>query len=155
MRDSRECWPANPICSPRRHSMKAIFATLLLAPSTLAQSAPTVSQLLGTWQIVSIEDTFNDGKVGPSVQFGPHPKGFLMYEPDGHMWSVGNSSTLRRRPPRPWALARDIIAQTRTTPKEPLPQRTTMPNDPSSATAATGRGVCNRNATPPFATAHG
>ena len=47
--------------------------------------APTVAQLVGTWQLVSIEDTMKDGKVQPSAQFGPHPHGFLMYEPDGHM----------------------------------------------------------------------
>ena len=65
--------------------MKHLLVALLLSTSLLAQSAPTVSQLLGTWQIVSIEDTMKDGTVGPSAQFGPHPKGFLMYEPDGHM----------------------------------------------------------------------
>lgn len=65
--------------------MKTLGIVLLLSAAVLAQSAPTVGQLIGTWQIVSIEDTLNDGKVGPSAQFGPHPKGFLMYEPDGHM----------------------------------------------------------------------
>lgn len=65
--------------------MKAVFVTLLLAASTMAQSGPTVSQLVGTWQIVSIEVTMKDGTVQPTAQFGSHPKGFLMYEPDGHM----------------------------------------------------------------------
>jgi hypothetical protein len=45
----------------------------------------TGAQLIGTWQLVSIEDTTKDGAVGPSPQFGAHPRGFLMYHPDGHM----------------------------------------------------------------------
>jgi hypothetical protein len=65
--------------------MKALLIMLLLSASALAQSASTVSQLVGSWQIVSIDDTFKGGKMGPSAQFGPHPQGFLMYEPDGHM----------------------------------------------------------------------
>ena len=48
-------------------------------------AAPTVAQLIGTWKLVSIEDTMKDGKVQPSAQFGPHPHGFIMYEPDGYM----------------------------------------------------------------------
>lgn len=61
---------------------------LLLAVTSWAQtnaSAPTVSQLVGTWKLVSIEDTMSDGKVQPSSQFGSHPHGFIMYEPDGYM----------------------------------------------------------------------
>ena len=47
-------------------------------------SAPAIAQLLGTWQLVSIEDTVA-GKVHPAVDLGRHPVGFLMYTPDGHM----------------------------------------------------------------------
>jgi hypothetical protein len=67
--------------------MKLLFTVALAVSLSLLSVAqnPTVPQLVGTWQIVSIEDTFTDGKVGPSAQFGPHPKGFLMYEADGHM----------------------------------------------------------------------
>lgn len=65
--------------------MKVLLATILLCVSMLAQSAPTVSQLVGTWKLVSIEDTMKDGTVQPSKQFGPHPHGFIMYEPDGYM----------------------------------------------------------------------
>ena len=64
--------------------MKLLLTLLLLVAASFAQN-PTVSQLVGTWQIVSIEDTSTNGKVGPSAQFGPHPMGFLMYEADGHM----------------------------------------------------------------------
>jgi len=68
--------------------MKSILIALLLAATSLAQTAmpaPTVAQLPGTWKLVSIEDTMKDGKVLPSAQFGPHPHGFLMYQPDGYM----------------------------------------------------------------------
>jgi lipocalin-like protein len=68
--------------------MKTLTAIVLLSTSVLAQSsasAPTVTQLIGTWKLVSIEDTMMDGKVQPSAQFGSHPQGFLMYEADGHM----------------------------------------------------------------------
>ena len=64
--------------------MKLLLTLLLLAELSLAQG-PTVSQLVGTWQIVSIEDTMKDGSVGPPADLGRHPKGFLLYEPDGHM----------------------------------------------------------------------
>jgi hypothetical protein len=73
--------------------MTARICTLLLLIGCLtgavafAQSnstAPTVAQLVGTWQLVSVEDTIG-GKVQTSARYGPHPIGFLMYEPDGHM----------------------------------------------------------------------
>jgi hypothetical protein len=65
--------------------MKLTLIILLLSTPILAQSAPTSSQLLGTWKLVSVEDTTQDGRVQPSSQFGLHPHGFLMYEPDGYM----------------------------------------------------------------------
>jgi len=68
--------------------MKVLLSILLLVASALAQSstpAPTVAELIGTWKLISIEDTTTDGKPWPSAQFGPHPNGFIMYEPDGHM----------------------------------------------------------------------
>ena len=45
---------------------------------------PTLSQLVGTWRLVSIEDTVA-GKPQPAVDLGAHPVGFLMYQSDGHM----------------------------------------------------------------------
>ena len=64
--------------------MKLLLTLLLLTALSLAQG-PTLSQLVGTWQIVSIRDTMKDGSVGPPADLGPHPQGFLMYHPDGHM----------------------------------------------------------------------
>ena len=75
--------------------MKSLFIAILLAGASLAQTAtpaPTVTQLLGTWKLVSVEDTMKDSKAQPSTPFGPHPHGFLMYQPDGHMCaSIVNS----------------------------------------------------------------
>lgn len=74
--------------SKSKFRMKSLLIAILLAAASLAQTAtpaPTVAQLLGTWKLVSIEDTMNDGKVQASTQYGPHPHGFIMYQPDGYM----------------------------------------------------------------------
>ena len=50
--------------------MKSVLIPILLVATSLAQTAtpaPTVAQLLGTWKLVSIEDTMNDGKVQPPL----------------------------------------------------------------------------------------
>ncbi len=66
--------------------MKLLLSTLLIATCSLAQTgAHAPSPLLGTWRLVSVEDTMKDGTVAPQLELGPHPRGFLMYEPDGHM----------------------------------------------------------------------
>jgi Lipocalin-like domain len=69
--------------------MKTVLTTLLLATCSLARSssraAPTVAQLVGTWRVVSVEVTMKDGTVKPDDKFGPHARGYIMYEPDGHM----------------------------------------------------------------------
>jgi len=65
--------------------MKILFLLLLTSSSLLAQTAPTVSQLVGTWKLVSVEDTMQDATLQPSKTFGPHPHGFIMYGPDGYM----------------------------------------------------------------------
>jgi hypothetical protein len=68
--------------------VKSLLIAALLTTASLAQTVtpgPTVAQLLGTWKLVSIEDTMSDGKVKPPAQYGPHPHGFIMYRPDGYM----------------------------------------------------------------------
>lgn len=76
--------------------MKTFLAVLsvLVAQMAFAQSAgqvPTVAQLLGTWQLVSVEGTIS-GQAQPSLPYGPHPVGFIMYQPDGHMCAELTSS---------------------------------------------------------------
>jgi hypothetical protein len=45
---------------------------------------PGKAQLVGTWQLVSIQDTI-DGEAGPAVDLGANPVGFLIYQADGYM----------------------------------------------------------------------
>jgi hypothetical protein len=62
-------------------------SVVLLAQLALAQSGsppPSVSDLLGTWQLVSVEGTVT-GQAKPALPYGAHPVGFLMYQADGHM----------------------------------------------------------------------
>jgi hypothetical protein len=67
--------------------MKTLIATLLLLTASFAQTAApaTAVPLLGTWKLVSINVTLKDGSVRPDATFGPHAKGFIMYQPDGYM----------------------------------------------------------------------
>ena len=60
----------------------ALFVQAALAQS--AAPAPTAAQLIGTWKLVSIEETIA-GKTQTSTLYGAHPVGFIMYQPDGHM----------------------------------------------------------------------
>ena len=41
------------------------------------------NRLVGTWKLVSTEETLKDGTTRPSL--GPHGQGFLMYQSDGYM----------------------------------------------------------------------
>jgi hypothetical protein len=40
---------------------------------------------VGTWKLVSAEETMKDGATRPFPSFGPNAKGFLMYQSDGYM----------------------------------------------------------------------
>ena len=40
---------------------------------------------MGTWKLISTEETTKDGTTRPFAAFGPHAKGFLMYQQDGYM----------------------------------------------------------------------
>jgi hypothetical protein len=75
--------------------MKVLLEILSLAASFLGEvalgqspaTAPTTAQLIGTWKLISIEDTIA-GRAQASVDLGAHPDGFLMYQHDGHMCAV-------------------------------------------------------------------
>ncbi len=45
-------------------------------------------RILGTWRLVSTEETMKDGTTRPFPAFGPHAQGFLMYQRDGYMCAV-------------------------------------------------------------------
>ena len=42
-------------------------------------------RIVGTWKLVSMEETMKDGTTRPLPSFGPHAKGFLMYQREGYM----------------------------------------------------------------------
>jgi len=41
--------------------------------------------MVGTWKLVSMEEMLKDGSTRPFLSFGPHAKGFLMYQREGYM----------------------------------------------------------------------
>lgn len=45
-------------------------------------------RLVGTWKLVSTEETLKDGSTRPFPAFGPHATGFLNYRRDGYMCAV-------------------------------------------------------------------
>lgn len=45
-------------------------------------------RIVGTWRLVYTEETMKDGSTRPFPGFGPHAKGFLMYQSDGYMCAV-------------------------------------------------------------------
>jgi lipocalin-like protein len=45
-------------------------------------------RIVGTWKLVSTEETMNDGTTRPFAAYGPHAQGFLMYQRDGYMCAV-------------------------------------------------------------------
>lgn len=68
----------------RRASVVA--AVLMCGGFVFAQSeSETRDRIVGTWKLVSTEQTLKDGTTRPYPQYGPHGKGFLMYSRDGYM----------------------------------------------------------------------
>jgi len=67
----------------------AIVATALAPtlPNIAASPAqPTARErLLGTWKLVSAGTFRPDGKFEPYAEYGPNPRGYLMYDTTGHM----------------------------------------------------------------------
>lgn len=62
------------------------FAVALCAASTLGESESEIRErIVGTWKLVSAEETMKDGGTRPFPLFGPHAKGFLIYQRDGYM----------------------------------------------------------------------
>lgn len=66
-------------------ALLAMLSPLALAAPSTSDKALLVAQIVGTWQLVSDQSTLKDGSVISNPKLGPHAKGFLMYEPDGHM----------------------------------------------------------------------
>jgi hypothetical protein len=63
-----------------------LFGLALCAVSALSQTESQVrDRIVGTWKLVSAEDTMKDGTTRPFPGLGPHAKGFLMYQTNGYM----------------------------------------------------------------------
>jgi hypothetical protein len=62
------------------------LAFLLCGVPALAQTESEIrDRIVGTWKLVSAEETLKDGRTRAMAAYGPHGKGFLMYQRDGYM----------------------------------------------------------------------
>ncbi len=63
-----------------------VLICLILGTYSFAQTEAEIRrQLVGTWKLVSTEETLKDGSVRPYPKYGAEGKGFLMYQADGYM----------------------------------------------------------------------
>ena len=63
-----------------------LFAFLLCGACASGQAESEIrDQIVGTWKLVSTEQTMKDGTTRPYPRYGPHAGGFLMYQRDGYM----------------------------------------------------------------------
>ena len=46
------------------------------------------ARIVGTWKLVSTEETMKDGATRPFPAFGPRAKGLLVYQRDGYMSAI-------------------------------------------------------------------
>jgi hypothetical protein len=59
---------------------------MLCDSSVLGQTESDIrDRIVGTWKLVSTEETMKDGTTRPFPVFGAQCKGFLMYQRDGYM----------------------------------------------------------------------
>lgn len=64
----------------------SLLGFVLCAASAFGQTESEIrNQIVGTWKLVSTEETMKDGTTRPFLSYGPHGKGFLMYQRDGYM----------------------------------------------------------------------
>lgn len=62
---------------------------VLFAASAFGQTEAEIrDRIVGTWKLVSTEETMKDGSTRPFPAFGPHATGFLMYQREGYMCAV-------------------------------------------------------------------
>ncbi len=63
-----------------------VLVLLLYGSSGLGQTESDVrDRIVGTWKLVSTEQTLKDGSTRPYPEYGAHGKGFLIYQRDGYM----------------------------------------------------------------------
>ena len=69
-----------------RNVMFILLAVMLCASSVLGQTESDIrDQIVGTWKLVSTEQTMKDGTTCPYPRYGTHARGLLMYQRDGYM----------------------------------------------------------------------
>ena len=70
-------------------AMLMILGGLAVTRHSLAEqvhgSRDAQVQFVGTWKLVSTEETLKDGSSRPYQDVGPHGTGYLIYTADGHM----------------------------------------------------------------------
>jgi len=69
---------------------KSLLLVIWVCAFTAAVSAQSTEaevrkKLVGTWKVVSSEETMKDGTRRPNPHIGPHGKAFLVYSADGYM----------------------------------------------------------------------
>ena len=70
-------------------SVPLLFGFALCAASGFGQTDSDIaSHIVGTWKLVSTEETMKNGTTRPFPSFGPHAKGFLIYQRDGYMCAL-------------------------------------------------------------------
>lgn len=68
------------------HLAFLVLGFALSAASAWSQTEAEIrDRIAGTWKLVSAEETLKDGTTRPYPLYGPHAKGFLMYQRDGYM----------------------------------------------------------------------
>ena len=69
----------------RKHRF-VVAAILLCGPTLFGETESEIrDRLVGTWRLVSTEETLKDGTTRPFAAFGAHARGFLLYQRDGYM----------------------------------------------------------------------
>jgi Lipocalin-like domain len=64
----------------------ALFVFTLCGSYAFGQAESEMrNRLVGTWRLVSTEETLKTGSTRPFRQFGPNGKGFLIYQTNGYM----------------------------------------------------------------------
>jgi Lipocalin-like domain len=62
-----------------------LASAVWLGTPVYGQEQPIQQRIVGTWKLVSTQETFRDGHTGPYPDIGPDGTGYLIYSPDGHM----------------------------------------------------------------------
>lgn len=80
-----------------------LAVTALAGPVTAAP--PSVA---GAWRLVETRQRMSDGSIRPDPDLGPHPNGYMIYDPKGRMCTVFNDADRSR-----WAGASPTDAEVR------------------------------------------